>query len=181
MEKEDRGKGIRSNLGLWLLVVAVFTVIVIGLVMIFAHVGQGAAIEISSQTNTTPAVEVYLSGAVTTEGIYTLEGSSSLQDLLRQAGLLNAEDPIQVKVHVLDEDEDPLADDDPVTGPARINVNTASLELLDTLPGIGPVRAQAIIDHRTEHGPFRSVDELLNVPGIGPVTLENLRPLVTVV
>jgi competence protein ComEA len=59
---------------------------------------------------------------------------------------------------------------------APVNVNTATLEALDTLPGIGPTRAQAIIDGR----PYASVDELERVPGIGPATLEQLRPFVTV-
>jgi competence protein ComEA len=61
-----------------------------------------------------------------------------------------------------------------------VNVNTASAEELETLPGIGEVTAQAIIDHRTENGPFTSVDQLLDVTGIGDVTLENIRDLVTV-
>jgi competence protein ComEA len=61
-----------------------------------------------------------------------------------------------------------------------VNVNTATAEELETLPGIGEVTAQAIIDHRTENGPFTSVDQLLDVTGIGDVTLENIRDLVTV-
>jgi competence protein ComEA len=48
------------------------------------------------------------------------------------------------------------------------------------LNGVGSATANAIIRHRTEHGPFRTVDELLNVPGIGPEALEHLRPQVTV-
>ena len=61
-----------------------------------------------------------------------------------------------------------------------VNVNTASATELETLPGIGEVIAQAIIDHRTENGPFASVDRLLDVPGIGDATLEDIRELVTV-
>jgi competence protein ComEA len=61
-----------------------------------------------------------------------------------------------------------------------VNVNTATAAELEALPGVGEVTAQAIIDYRTENGPFTSVDELLDVTGIGDVTLENLRDLVTV-
>ncbi|HUG88715.1 MAG TPA: helix-hairpin-helix domain-containing protein, partial [Actinomycetota bacterium] len=61
-----------------------------------------------------------------------------------------------------------------------VNVNTADATALDSLPGIGEVLAQRIIDHREAHGPFTSVDELVAVSGIGEVTLEELRPLVTV-
>lgn len=61
-----------------------------------------------------------------------------------------------------------------------ININTATSEQLKTLNGIGDVKAQAIIDYRTEHGGFSSVDELINVKGIGEKTLEKIRAGVTV-
>lgn len=61
-----------------------------------------------------------------------------------------------------------------------LNVNTADALALEALPGIGPVLSQTIVQHRTEHGPFTSVDQLEDVSGIGPATLEKLRPLVTV-
>jgi competence protein ComEA len=62
------------------------------------------------------------------------------------------------------------------TGP--VHLNSATLEQLDALPGVGPVTAQKIIDYRTQHGGFGSVDDLDAVPGIGPARLADLRPLV---
>lgn len=67
------------------------------------------------------------------------------------------------------------------SGPAAlVNLNTATLDELDGLPEVGPVTAQAILDYRTEHGGFGSVDELLDIEGIGEKTLAKLAPLVTV-
>jgi len=63
---------------------------------------------------------------------------------------------------------------------AAVNLNTADQAELETLPGIGSSKAAAIIQYRTDHGPFKTVDELDNVSGIGPSTLASLRDLVTV-
>ena len=62
----------------------------------------------------------------------------------------------------------------------KVNINTAGLAELTTLTGIGDVKGQAIIDYRTEHGPFASVDELTNVSGIGDKTLAKIRDQITV-
>jgi len=61
---------------------------------------------------------------------------------------------------------------------APVQLSTATLEQLDSLPGVGPVTAQKILDYRQEHGAFHSVDELDAVPGIGPKRLDQLRDLV---
>jgi competence protein ComEA len=63
---------------------------------------------------------------------------------------------------------------------APVDLNTASVEQLDTLPGIGPATAEAIVAYRSQHGRFQSVDELLDVRGIGPAKLDQIRARVTV-
>lgn len=62
----------------------------------------------------------------------------------------------------------------------KVNLNTAGVEELDSLPKVGPVLAQRIVDWRKEHGPFKSVEELDAVDGVGPKMLETLLPLVSV-
>jgi len=62
----------------------------------------------------------------------------------------------------------------------QININTATAEDLTSLKGIGQAKSQAIIEHREKHGPFKTVDDLKLVPGIGDKLLEQLRPQITV-
>ena len=61
-----------------------------------------------------------------------------------------------------------------------LDLNTATAEQLDQLPSVGPATAAAIVAHRERNGPFKSVEALLEVRGIGPVRLDELRPLVRV-
>ena len=68
----------------------------------------------------------------------------------------------------------------PGTTGTLVNINTADEAALETLNGVGPVLAASIIAYRTEHGPFTSVDQLDEVSGIGPATMEDLRSQVTV-
>jgi competence protein ComEA len=64
----------------------------------------------------------------------------------------------------------------PASGP--VHLNTATLEQLDALPGVGPVTAQKILDYRQQHGAFSSIEDLDAIPGIGAARLEQLRDLV---
>jgi competence protein ComEA len=94
---------------------------------------------------------------------------------------------------VPDQDEDQAQEQAPSTDPGDgsgpeagtevgdpVDLNTADASALETLPGIGPSIAQRILDHRELNGPFAGVDDLLEVSGIGPATLEKIRPLATV-
>ena len=84
---------------------------------------------------------------------------------------------VQADVSAQETEEEPRPDS--LLPGEVIDLNTADIYDLQRLPGIGEKRAQDIIDYRTEHGPFQTVDELDNVSGIGPGILENLRDYVT--
>lgn len=63
---------------------------------------------------------------------------------------------------------------------AKVNINTADAAALEALPGIGPAKAKAVIEHRTKNGAFKTIDDFKNVPGIGDKTVEELKDKITV-
>lgn len=153
----------------------------------------------TSAAASSPDVElvVDVAGKVRRPGIVTLPPGSRVYEAIEAAGGLKGKvdtatlnlareltDGEQVLVGI-----EPVAGFDaeaPATGggqatpAAKINLNSATVEQLDTLPGVGPVTAQAIVDWRGDNGPFGNVDDLLDVKGIGEATLAELRDLVVV-
>jgi competence protein ComEA len=140
---------------------------------------------------------VQAAGAVARPGVYRLQEGARVIDLINAAGGPTAEADTQlvalaatltdgVRVYVPKVGESPPApvggsSGGVVGGPgAPVDLNTATPEQLDSLPGVGPATAAAIVAHRQEIGRYASVEELLDVRGIGPAKLDALRELVTV-
>ena len=160
-----------------------------------AHRVPAAGLEVEPQA--APEVVVHVVGAVHQPGLYRLREGSRVDDAIRLAGGSKPKAALEL-VNLAA----PVADGQQVIVPARgrttsaagapagggggatalpggrVHLNSATLEELDTLPGVGPVTAQKILDYRTKKGAFSSVDELDAVPGIGPARLEQLRDLV---
>lgn len=140
----------------------------------------------------TGEIVVDVAGHVQRPGIVTLPAGSRVHEAIEAAGgLAGVVDTTSLNLaRKLVDGEQVLVGIAPASptgaagAPASVggatNLNTASVDDLDELPGVGPVTAQSIVDWRTENGPFRSVDDLLEVRGIGEGTLGDLRDLVTV-
>jgi competence protein ComEA len=134
---------------------------------------------------------VDVAGAVRRAGLYRLPEGARIADAVARAGGATARAELDLLNLAA-----PLADGEQVLVPARavpsgvaatpsatgpsapVDLNSATAEQLDALPGIGPVTAQKIVDYRQAHGPFRSVEDLDAIPGIGPSRVDNLRGLV---
>lgn len=141
-----------------------------------------------------PSLTVHVVGEVRHPGIVTVAAGSRVADVVAAAGGLRkgaklgrtnlartVADGERVEVGTgADAPASAAGSADSGGAPAPLDLNTATAEQLDGLPGIGPVTAAKILGWRTEHGRFSVVDELAEVPGIGPKTLEELRPLVRV-
>ncbi len=147
---------------------------------------QPAAALVPERAAAAPKLVVHVAGAVRQPGLYRLAEGKRVADAVARAGGATAPaDTAAINLAA------PLADGMQVFVPSRVagaagaaaagrvSLSSATLAELDALPGIGPVTAQKIVDHRLAHGGFRSVDDLDAIPGIGPARVEQLRELVS--
>jgi competence protein ComEA len=137
-------------------------------------------------------ISVQVGGAVVSPGVYELDPDARLGDAVLAAGGETADaDLAQLNLarRLTDGEDIDIPVVQPTPGPGTplatsvagaIDINTASASELDSLPGIGPALADAIIEYRTDHGPFGSVDELARVPGISARMVDTMRDQITV-
>ncbi len=160
---------------------------------------------VSDSVQTEKEIMVYVTGAVKTPGVYTMQEGQRLKDAIDKAGgFLSDADLLSVNLAKRLSDEDAFyipkvgeaeaGDTKQISGSSgnelfsrspfgddgKVNINTADINELDSLPGIGPATAQKIIDYRTEHGQFKSIDEIKNVSGIGEKKFENMKDKIKV-
>jgi competence protein ComEA len=155
------------------LVVVLLAVVIAGGVVIGRDYRPSQPIEIIIFPPPAPEGEIYVNGGVNNPGIYPFYAGDDIEDILRAAGgLTDNADISQIQLSV--PEKGALAE------LQKININTADVWLLAALPGIGDVRAGAIVAYRHQNGFFRDINELLNVEGIGVVTLDKIRDLITV-
>ena len=146
-------------------------------------------------TPTPATIDVYVSGAVKNPDVYTLPFNSIVKDAVVAAGGATADadldrinlatdlaDQMQIYVPRKGEGEPPASPKGsaPAATSEKININTASVEELDKLPGIGPSIAGAIIDYRTANGPFKQIEDINEVKGIGDALFAKIKESITV-
>ena len=173
--------------------VAILVVLVLGSRLLLRAEAPAAPPIPTAAATTTAAAQllvVDVVGAVRRPGLYRLPSGARVADALSRAGGVTPKAQIEL-VNLAA----PIADGEQIVVPRRgsaitagsgaagassgpVHLNTATLEQLDALPGVGPVTAQKILDYRQQHGAFGSVEELDAVPGIGPARLEQLKELV---
>jgi competence protein ComEA len=146
-----------------------------------------------SLTPTPYTLRVYVSGAVHSPDVYTLLQDSIVKDAMEAAGgptddadleRINLALPVNdgQHVHVPRKGEENPPVQSPSGQPAsgsKVNINTADLALLESLPGVGPALAQRIVDHRQTHGPFERIEDITDVSGIGDAIFESIQDLIT--
>ncbi|WP_071131052.1 ComEA family DNA-binding protein [Enterococcus timonensis] len=141
-------------------------------------------------------IYVEVKGAIKNPGVYQLESGTRVFELLQQAGGLTEEadqkrinqaeilsDQQALYIPKVDEElSEEIITGSPETPAAsgKININRADSNQLQTLPGIGEKKAQAIIDHRSQNGSFNTLESLMDVAGIGEATFTNLQELITI-
>jgi competence protein ComEA len=116
--------------------------------------------------------ELYIGGAVANPGIYPWQEGDTIEALLLDTAVEPDADLSRIEIYIPREGEE--------QSPQKIDINRAESWLLDALPGIGEVTAQAIVDYRNENGLFQRIEDLLKVKGIGQGTLDKIKDFITV-
>jgi competence protein ComEA len=164
------------------------------IILIVAIPPHGTPIVLSPPPTLEP-IKIFITGAIHQPGLYSLPRGSRVESAITAAGGLtgNADlNKINLAAKIADGDKitipsvfDPTsqpltvqATSTPISFP--IDINTASLEELDALPGIGNAKAQSIIQYREENGDFQKIEDIMNVPGIGEGIYNNIKELITV-
>jgi competence protein ComEA len=158
----------------WLILTSsIVLLIVISTLIIWSRYDRGQPIEITLPLIPQFQGEIDIEGAVGNPGKYFLKSEDNIEGLLQASGGIEKNaDITQIYLYIPYIEKSTL--------PQKIDINRAEAWLLQALPSIGEVKAQAICDFRRQNGPFRYIEELTKVPGINNSTFEKIKDLITV-
>jgi len=156
-----------------LIIILLIAIITVGGTVAWAKYSPAHPIEISILPTEELQGEIYIGGAIRNPGFYPFTSEDSLEAIIQAGGgITSSADPNQLELYVPQGGEKEQ--------PQQIDLNRAEAWLLEVLPGIGEVKAQAIIDYRELNGLFSNINELTKVRGIGTTTYEEIKHLITV-
>jgi competence protein ComEA len=189
---------------LYILIGILIGSILVGALFFLTRLPDGKPVTLEPAPTAAP-ITVQVIGAVVRPGVYSFAGGGRVADAVTAAGgLLSTANPDAINLAAKLEDGQQLnipyqsgslpgpgfpltspftvviTPSLPQSGANLININTASLTELESLPGIGPTAAQKIIDYRQLHGSFLKIEDIMNVPGIGLATFDNIKFLISV-
>ena len=158
----------------WTLAALLLVIVIIaGSAVIWVKSSRSQAIEISLAPGREVEGSIYVGGEVNNPGWFPLFSGDNIADVIRTAGgIKDRADMSRVELTVGGADGGEI--------PQKININRAEAWLLEALPGVGEVKARAIIEYREKNGPFRDVNELGKVPGFSESNLDKIKDLITV-
>lgn len=191
-ESNSSDSTLPALVGVAILAMLLAALVSIGTFVVLDRYGRSTIVVVEAEQ---PTIVAQITGPVATPGTYSLPADARLGDLVSLAGGLNGDADL-AQLNMAARIGDGEAVDIPAIGRATpapvvsagpssdggtlVNINAASQSELEELPRIGPVIAGRIVDHREGTGPFRSVEELVEIEGISTGLLEDLRPLITV-
>ncbi len=176
--------------------------LITGVLLVVARRPPGHPVELLEPPTPLP-LRVHVTGAVNKPGVYALPRGSIAEEAIKAAGGPTARgDLSRINLAHLIQDGDqivvpemapptvtvgpgtpsptPLPTPLPASSGARVNINTATAAELETLPRIGPSLAQRIVEHRAANGPFRTIEDIMKVAGIGPAIFAQIKDLITI-
>jgi competence protein ComEA len=177
---------------LYILIGILIGSILVGALFLLTRPPDGKPVTLEPAPTAAP-ITVQVIGAVVRPGVYSFAGGGRVADAVTAAGgLLSTANPDAINLaaqsgsvpapgfSLISPFTVVVTPTPSQSGTSLVNINTASLSQLESLPGIGPTAAQKIIDYRQLHGSFLKIEDIMNVPGIGLATFENIKFLISV-
>lgn len=172
----------------WFFLSILSGLLIAGAILLLNSKDPGIPIKIIPAPTPLP-IKVYLSGDIENPGVYLLPVNSRMEDLINLSGIkIYPDSDINLASKLYDGQHIQILSNDAVirtntisfTNSEKININEAGIEELMLLPGIGETKAKEIVLYRETYGYFDTIDDILNVPGIGEATFNQLRDKIAI-